>query len=127
MNNRKFFSKNDLIIIIAILILSILLFVLFTLTTAGQSEYVQIIYDGNVIDTLPLDSDTEYSPDTNNNIIIEIKDGKVRFKSSDCPDKVCVNTGWLSSPGQTAVCLPNKISIVIKPTSGDKNSVDTQI
>lgn len=127
MDKRNFFTKKDLIIILAVLVLSALLFLLFSLYTKGQSEYVQIIYEGEVIDTLPLDTDMEYSPVTNENIVIEIRDSRARFKTSDCPDKVCVNTGWLSSPGQTAVCLPNKISIVIQTSVADKDAVDTHI
>ncbi len=127
MDKRNFFTKKDLIIIFAVLVLSALLFLLFSLYTKGQSEYVQIIYEGEVIDTRPLDTDIEYSPVTNENIIIEIRDNRARFKTSDCPDKVCVNTGWLSSPGQTAVCLPNKISIVIQTSVPDKDAIDTQI
>lgn len=127
MDKRNFITKKDLIIIFAVVVFSVLLFLFFSLSTKGQSEYVQIIYEGDVIDTLPLDADREYSPVTNENIVIEIKDNKARFKTSDCPDKVCVNTGWLSSPGQTAVCLPNKISIVIQTSAPDKDAVDTQI
>lgn len=42
--------------------------------------------------------------------IIEIKDGKIRVSDADCPDKICVNTGWLSA-GIPIVCLPNRLVI----------------
>lgn len=41
---------------------------------------------------------------------IEIKDGKIRVSHADCPDKICVNTGWLSA-GIPIVCLPNRLVI----------------
>lgn len=127
MEKLNFFTKKDLIIIFVLFALSLMLFLFFSFYTKGQSKYVQIIYDGNIVDTLPIDKDIEYNPQSNNNIVIEIKDNKARFKTSDCPDKVCVNTGWLSSPGQTAVCLPNKVSIVIQTSAPDNNPVDTRI
>ena len=50
--------------------------------------------------------------------IIEIKDGKIRMQSADCPDKVCVNSGWLGS--LPIVCLPNKLIIESKlPNEND--------
>lgn len=43
---------------------------------------------------------------------------RICFLESDCPDKICVKTGWLSQPGEIAVCLPNKIIIKLEQ---DKN------
>ena len=42
-----------------------------------------------------------------------IKNGEIAFISSDCPDKVCVKTGWIGHNGEMAVCLPNRLSIKI--------------
>lgn len=55
--------------------------------------------------------------------IVEFKDGKVRIQEADCPDKVCVRTGWISKPGEMIVCLPYRIIIKI---SGDKQDVDVK-
>lgn len=126
MNKRNFFTLKDIIIVLLLFAIAIVIFILFSIHTKGQGEYAEIIYDGVVVDTIPLDTDIEYSPDFNSRIVIEVKNGKIHFKESDCPDKVCVHTGWLSLPGQTAVCLPNKTSVVIKSGS-DKNAIDTQI
>ncbi len=45
---------------------------------------------------------------------IEAKDGRIHFKEAHCPDQICVKTGWLSKPGQTAACLPAKVLIRIE-------------
>ncbi len=126
MYKHNFFAKKDIIVIFAVLLTAVIIFVVFAFYTKGKSEYVQIIYNNSIIDELPLNEDTIYIPETNSNVVIEIKDNKVHFKSSDCPDKVCVNTGWLSQPGQTAVCLPNRLSIVVKAAKSE-NAVDTEI
>lgn len=55
---------------------------------------------------LPLDS--KYG---HNKLVIE--NDSVRMLEADCPDQVCVHTGPISKPGQTIVCLPNRVVIEI--------------
>lgn len=45
---------------------------------------------------------------------IRVEKGRIRFIQADCPDKICVNTGWLTAPGDTAVCLPNRAVVRIE-------------
>ncbi len=45
--------------------------------------------------------------------VIAIKDGCVYMKEADCKNKICVNTGKINSPGQSIVCLPNRIIVEI--------------
>lgn len=45
--------------------------------------------------------------------IIDIHDGKARFAASPCPGKQCVHTGWVSHGGESATCLPNRVSLVV--------------
>ncbi len=44
---------------------------------------------------------------------IQVRDGRVRFVNSPCPNKLCIHTGWLSQGGEVAICLPNKVSLQI--------------
>ncbi|MEE8397652.1 MAG: NusG domain II-containing protein [Desulfobacterales bacterium] len=44
---------------------------------------------------------------------IEVLDGKVRVVKSDCPRQICVNMGWIQHPGDTIVCVPNRVLIEI--------------
>lgn len=46
-----------------------------------------------------------------------IKDGKVGFTESNCPQKVCINTGFIGKPGEFAVCLPAGVFVRIKGRS----------
>lgn len=48
---------------------------------------------------------------------IEIRNGKVRFLSSPCPNKTCISNEF----SNTVVCLPNK---VIATVYGDMEEVD---
>ena len=54
--------------------------------------------------------------------IIEVNNGKVRFKEAQCPDQVCVHTGWIEKPGEIAVCLPS--GIIIKIEGYNQSDVD---
>ncbi|MFO7558574.1 MAG: NusG domain II-containing protein [Desulfobacterales bacterium] len=44
---------------------------------------------------------------------IETKDGRIHVVRSSCPNKICVNSGWIESPGQIIACVPNKIIIQV--------------
>lgn len=43
--------------------------------------------------------------------MVEIRDGQVRFLSSPCQGKQCIHFGWLHSAGETAACLPNRVTV----------------
>jgi len=46
-------------------------------------------------------------------ITFQVKDHAIRFLESDCPDKVCVNTGFLRSDLAVACCLPNQTTLFV--------------
>lgn len=72
--------------------------------------------------SLSLDADGDYPFDGRDglHIILQVKDGRVRFLQSGCPDKVCVHTGWLSQAGQTAACLPAGILLRVEGVEEDE-------
>ncbi|MCI9405926.1 MAG: NusG domain II-containing protein [Oscillospiraceae bacterium] len=51
-------------------------------------------------------------------VSFQIKDHKIRFIEVDCPDHICENAGFLSMEGQTAVCMPNRVSLSIYGDEG---------
>lgn len=57
---------------------------------------------------------------------IQIKNNKVRVTHSDCPEKICARTGWISNVGQIIVCVPNKVVIKIDGEKQDFFNVITQ-
>jgi hypothetical protein len=34
-----------------------------------------------------------------------------RIMASPCPNRICVNRGWLTAPGDTAICIPNRVAV----------------
>ena len=58
-------------------------------------------------------------------IVIRAEKGRIRFIASNCPDQICVHTGWIDDVGETAVCLPNRVLIRIVGSDVPQGGVDT--
>lgn len=72
---------------------------------------------------LPLDEDGTFRFD-GIDADFEVKDGKIRVKNASCPDRICENTGFIGSSGQTIICVPNKISVTVE---GAGSGVDVTV
>lgn len=48
---------------------------------------------------------------------VEYNGGKVRISQADCPDQVCVQTGWVSRLGQVAACVPGHLILSVNNAS----------
>ncbi len=44
---------------------------------------------------------------------VEIKNGKIRIKKAPCRDKICMRQGWISSSGESLICLPNRVIVYV--------------
>ena len=96
--------------LIFFIILSVILFILFTPGEKGDRVIVRL--DGVVIGEYPLDENITVSLNGGSNIMV-IKNGKACVESADCPDKVCVRQGWVSRMGECITCLPNRLVIEV--------------
>lgn len=47
-----------------------------------------------------------------NGAVIELDKDGAHFVSSPCPDKICVNKGIIKRAGESAVCLPQRVSVL---------------
>ena len=56
---------------------------------------------------------------------IKVKDGKVKFLDSPCPNKTCVGSGWKSANGDWAACLPNGVFVKIQGTENNERKLDS--
>ncbi|MCI5774877.1 MAG: NusG domain II-containing protein [Aerococcus sp.] len=119
----------DFIFIVLVVILSFVPAVVMAYhlngNTGGGQAVAEIKIDGEVVDRYPLTPgqsvEKKYIPGKNQYNIIEVKDQKVRIKEDNSPDQIGVRTGWISRPGQTAVCLPHHFVIEI---AGERQSDD---
>lgn len=93
----------------------------------GDARYVRITQDGKVILEMDLDEFSEpmeYRIDSERgHMIIFLSSEKVYIKESSCADKICMHEGDLTSPGDGAVCLPNRIVVqIVSDDSGEDHS-----
>lgn len=122
--NRKLLYKKDIIIIISLLLLAVIIYLLCQKFIFKSSTQAEILYNNNVIQTVDLSKDRVFSPDGFPNVQFEVKDGAIAFVKSDCPDKICIHTGFINKTGQSAVCLPNKLVLRLK---SDDNDIDATL
>lgn len=124
MQHKKRIYWGDMLIFLAIASVAAGIF-LTTFSLGVSAQYAEIYQDGTLIRRVRLAEGYQekitISGDKVTNIL-EIDGRKLRFYESDCYDKVCVHAGWLSMPGQVAVCLPNRV--ILKVAGEEKGGVD---
>ena len=108
--------RKDIILcgIVLLAALIIWLFYIFVFTGKSANLKAQITIDGELIGEYPLSLDNTFSVTTKdgfNGIVIE--KGSVRVATADCRDKICVHRGSISRSGESIICLPHKLVIVI--------------
>lgn len=116
------FRKADIFAIALVLALAVLTFLCF-LPGKDDAAAVQVYQNGTLVQTLPLDQDTELIITGQYTNTITVQDGKVAITCSDCPGEDCVNSGWLHSSGRSIVCLPNALELRVVAQSGDVDFV----
>lgn len=64
---------------------------------------------------LEKEEDREFSilEETGLPITFQIRDHAIRFLESDCPDKICIHTGFLKNDLDVASCLPNRTTLFV--------------
>lgn len=55
--------------------------------------------------------------------VLEVDGTRVRIREANCPDLLCVSTGWIDRPGQTIVCLPHRLVVRIEGAEGGLDGV----
>lgn len=75
--------------------------------------------DGKIVERIDLTkvekpySFPMYDENGGENVVL-VEPGRIRVESADCPDKVCVNQGFISDSTVPVVCLPHKLLIRIE-------------
>lgn len=123
-------KKWDIVLLIALLLLSLLPEGVFILSGSdrmleGTKAVVQV--NGSVYKEIPLsehhgtDTFTIQTADGYNTVVV--KDQKIGIIEADCPDKICVQEGFIRNLGETTVCLPHKVMIEIRSTATEEPDI----
>ncbi len=77
---------------------------------AASGTVIRIVHDNALVKELNPYQNTQLEL---GGMLIEVKHGAVRVVRSDCPRGICRRAGWISKPGSTIVCVPNRVLIEI--------------
>ena len=107
--------KNDILLVAALLLVALAAWGLLRLTRARGAEAV-VTVDGATVAALPLSEDAVLTVGEGQGFsnVIEVSGGRVRVRDADCPDRLCVRTGWVSRDGESIVCLPHKLVVTVR-------------
>ena len=122
--DKKLIGKNDLIMI-GVLVLCGLVIAGALFLTREKGNQVVVSVDGQVVNSFPIDKDTEYvieGYEGGRNTLI-IKDGVAYMSDASCPDHLCMGMGKISQVGQSIICLPNRVVVEIRG-DGDEPEYD---
>ncbi|OSB16458.1 hypothetical protein B2H94_15915 [Clostridium sporogenes] len=127
-------KKGDKIVIYIVsilLALSVISIIFFKFFVKSENAVAVIKQNGKIIEKVDLSKVKEKKElkinyndkDYKGYNIIEIDKGSIRFIDADCPDKVCIKSGVLKKPGETAACLPHKLIITIEKNDKEVDEV----
>ena len=116
MDKKRMYRVNAADIVIALLVIAFSIAPLFSFNkTPAAGATVNIYEDGRMVKQADLSVDAIYKV---KNEEIQVSGHRVRMLKADCLHQICVQQGWISTPAQTIVCVPNKILVEIKNNSG---------
>ena len=102
---KKYLSKKEILIIVAIfLACACMLAATRIFSTQGNEAIVSV--NGSEVMRIELSKSEIYNIDANLQVTLEVKDGKIRFINSQCPDHVCEGFGWICEEFEYAICMP---------------------
>lgn len=106
-------NKNDIRLICLTIVIILGLFI-FIYITKEKGSVAEVYYEDDLILSVPLDIDSEYTVEgALGDVVLEVKDGKIRVKSENSPKNICSKEGYIGDSSRTLICLPNKIIIKI--------------
>lgn len=117
-------KKSDITVILSILILIAVSFLIKSSMNKGEAAYVVINLAGEEYGRYDLHKDATIELDKNT---VVIENNKVYMKDSDCPDHLCESQGPISKSGESIVCLPNKVSVLIEGESDPISKTDFKL
>ena len=89
----------------------------------ADGRVARITRDGVLLEEIDLNKvDQPYTltfEDESGSNTISVEKGRIRVSAADCPDRVCVNQGWISDGTVPIVCLPHRLMIEIKGGGGE--------
>lgn len=115
-HKRPLMKKQDLLILLALAVVALGLYYLPRFLKSSSDTEARIYIRNELVKSIALADakEEDFSLEQIPEITIRCDgEGGILFLSSDCPDKLCVNSGLLKRPGDFAACLPHEVMISI--------------
>ena len=118
--------KNDIIMIAFLLLICVVIqfYNVYKRNSGNENSRVIISAFGKEYKNLPLNENNEIIIENGNmkNIIV-IENGEVYMKDANCDKGLCLRQDKISRPGESIVCLPNKVKVSITGNK-EENDID---
>ena len=126
---RTRFSFADVLVMLSVLLIaSLLLFGSFRSSGNDSSDLRLVIRTQSEVLSYPLSSDRTIPVASGGyTLTVEIRDGRARVSDSNCPDKICQRTGWISRKGETVICAPAAVRLTVTDPKGGADDADSVI
>ena len=115
---RSKMKWGDFVIIGAVLLLAGAMLAFFAAKASGDTLYAEVWQDDKLVERVELTGTTDRTIDLDGHNVIVLSGKTAVMQSADCPDQVCVHSGWLSRSGQSAACVPAGIVVQISGEAG---------
>jgi len=129
-SKRKYIRPADFIIVFLIIVTAIASIIHLLSSSKEENLTAVIRVDSEIYAEVSLaDIKESYKlsvPVKDGEVVVRLSKGGVEVLSSPCSDKLCVHTGKLTKSGQSAVCLPTRVSVQIISNS-NTHSVDAVV
>ena len=110
-------NKNDIKLIIFILVIVGILILIINLNKK-EGDTVEVYYKDDLVLSADLSINNTYTVEgLLGDVVIEIKDKKVRVVKENSPKNICSIEGYISDSTKPLICLPNKVVIKIVQSS----------
>ncbi len=117
-------KRNTIILVSAVVVvaLAVVVFQMIFLKKEGTYALVQVQQEQRYRLDLQKETELVVEDETGFNKI-KVKDGAIAVTEADCPDKVCVRTGYISKTGEVIACLPHELTVTISGADAKEDAM----
>lgn len=126
MGGRRYFRVGDLVVYLFFIIFFYTLGTKVLELGEEKPSKVEIYVDGTLKYIYPLQKEERdiFVDTVLGGVNVKFKDNMVRVTSSNSPKKINVKRGWISSPGEVIIGIPDRLLIKIVGDKKDEDGLD---
>ena len=108
-------KKKDILFLAVVAALIAAAFGIFQVVLPSQGREIVIEEGNELVGVFPLEEDRVIEVQGPLGIsTVVIENGEAYMLDSPCPNKVCIAMGRISEPGDSIICIPNRVYIHVR-------------